>query len=220
MKQVRSGLLIGFLLSLLAGPVSALDLVPTSLKLESLGDRELYWLRKAGKYEKSGSGVIFHPAGGDDLYVSVDGKDKNFKSPVLLLEPEGDFVLSARVSFDSKQAYDGGALVVYSDPGRWAKYLFEVMGSGDYGTVMNAVTDGLGDVAYYSKETTNSVFLEVRKENGALVFSSSPDGENWERDRIIPASRFPDLKVGFEAQSPSRENLAVKFDSVSYQALK
>src|SRR5262249_1797395 len=60
-----------------------------------------------------------------DLYKDVDSGVPTATAPMLLFPAEDTFVLTTVVTVDFKQEYDGGFLVVYSDPDHWVKLLFE-----------------------------------------------------------------------------------------------
>ncbi len=60
-----------------------------------------------------------------DLYNDVDSGVHLGTAPMLLFPAEDTFVLTTAVTVDFKQEYDGGFLVVYSDPDHWVKLLFE-----------------------------------------------------------------------------------------------
>jgi hypothetical protein len=71
-----------------------------------------------------------------DLYNDVDSGVHTATAPMLLFPAEDTFVLTTAVTVDFKQEYDGGFLVVYSDPDHWVKLLFE---KSHHGTVFSKI---------------------------------------------------------------------------------
>jgi regulation of enolase protein 1 (concanavalin A-like superfamily) len=136
-------------------------------------------------------------------------------APMLVFPADDTFVLTAAVAVDFKKEFDGGFLVVYSDPSHWAKLLFE---QGHYGpfsvgsTVTNVNTDGSANADVQGR----TVFLRVTRAKDIFGFYYSVDGRNWIYIRYF---RFPvagPLKVGFGSQSPIGEQCTTVFSRIHY----
>ena len=56
-----------------------------------------------------------------DLYNDADSGSHTATAPMLLFPAADTFVLTTAVAVNFKQEYDGGFLVVYSDPDHWVK---------------------------------------------------------------------------------------------------
>jgi len=154
---------------------------------------------------------------GTDLYSDPTSQDRMNSAPMLMFEPGENFVLTAALTVDLKQEFDGGFLVVYADADRWAKLLFE---KSHYGpaSVCSAVTNGVSDDTVNSDIDGNKVFLRVARMGEAFAFYFSKDGKTW---RYLRLFRFPGkgrIQVGFGSQSPLGASCASTFEQIRYTA--
>ena len=152
---------------------------------------------------------------GTDLFNELGSGAHVGTAPMLVFPADDTFVLTAAVAVEFKKEFDGGFLVVYSDPTHWAKLLFE---QGHYGpfsvgsTVTNVNTDGSANADVPGRE----VFLRVTRAKDVFGFYYSVDGRNWIYIRYF---RFPvagPLKVGFGSQSPIGEQCTTVFSRIHY----
>jgi regulation of enolase protein 1 (concanavalin A-like superfamily) len=97
-----------------------------------------------------------------DLYNPVDDGADVATAPMLLFPADDTFVLTTAVSVDFKQEFDGGFLVVYSDPDHWVKLLFEKSHYGPFSVCSN-VTKGDTDDTVNSDVPSNKVFLRISR---------------------------------------------------------
>src|SRR5687767_12728987 len=94
---------------------------------------ELSWDGVVEKFEAKDDHVTFTAGKETDLYCFVDGNDYVNKVPKLLFTPHADCIFSASIKPDFKNVYVGGAILIYSDGGNWAKLLFEKHDNGTLG---------------------------------------------------------------------------------------
>lgn len=150
-----------------------------------------------------------------DLYNNVDNGLHVATAPMLLFPAEDTFVLTTAVTVDFKQEYDGGSLVVYSDPDHWVKLLFEKSHYGPFSVCSN-VTNVDTDDSVNTDVPGKEVFLRVTRAKDVFGFYYSLDGKKWAYIRYF---RFPvkgPLKVGFAAQSPTGEQCTTVFSKIRY----
>lgn len=71
-------------------------------------------------------GALIIPAPGKtNLFNSPGGGTPTDTAPMAFFKPEGDFVLTAKVSAPLKAVYDVAALVIYENANSWAKFCYE-----------------------------------------------------------------------------------------------
>lgn len=170
-----------------------------------------------GKFEFQENAIVITAQKGTDLYTDTKGKTHADNTPRVLFEPKGDFIFSAKVSTAFDKAYDGGALVVYVDEHHWGKLLFERFQSGKNGIATN-VTTGAGDGAYHTTHAASQQYLKIARRDDFYVFYASEDGKNWNFLRHFSLETDAPIKVGFSAQSPISDSLAVTFSDVKFRA--
>jgi len=150
-----------------------------------------------------------------DLYNDVDSGAHTGSAPMLLFPADDTFVLTTAVSVDFKQEYDGGFLVVYSDPDHWVKLLFEKSHYGTFSVCSN-VTNGAPDDSVNTDVPGKEVFLRLTRAKDVFGFYYSIDGKKWAYIRYF---RFPtkgQLYVGFASQAPVGEQCASVFSKIRY----
>jgi len=150
-----------------------------------------------------------------DLYNDADSGTHTATAPMLLFPAEETFVLTTAVTVDFNQEYDGGFLVVYSDPDHWLKLLFEKSHYGTFSVCSN-VTNVNPDDSVNSDVPNKEVFLRLTRAKDVFGFYYSIDGKKWTYIRYF---RFPlkgPLHVGFASQSPAGEQCATVFSKIRY----
>jgi regulation of enolase protein 1 (concanavalin A-like superfamily) len=60
-----------------------------------------------------------------NLFNSPGGNFYRQNAPMLLFQPDSNFILKAKVTAELKEVYDVAALVIYHDKDLWAKLCFE-----------------------------------------------------------------------------------------------
>ena len=153
---------------------------------------------------------------GTDLYANTDGTELADRTPRVLFQPSGDFILSAKVTAAFKQAFDGGALIVYGDKANWAKLLFELSTTRAAG-ISSTVAKGVGDDAHHGAQAGNEVYLKVLRRKDMFVFYTSLDGQNWRMVRSFGMRAGASIKVGFSSQSPKGEEFSAQFSDIKFR---
>jgi uncharacterized protein len=152
---------------------------------------------------------------GTDFYNNLADGAHTGTAPMLLFPTEDTFVLTTAVNVDFKQEYDGGFLIVYSDPQHWMKLLFEKSHYGPFSVCSN-VTNVNSDGSVNADVPGKEVFLRLTRAKDVFGFYYSLDGKKWIYIRYF---RFPvkgPLKVGFASQSPLGEQCTTVFSKVRY----
>jgi uncharacterized protein len=161
-----------------------------------------------------------HPR--SDIFVdptagAVPNAESMLNAATLLgVPPDGDFRLSARVTVDFASTFDAGVLLLWVDEQHWAKLCFEQSPAGEP-MVVSVVCRGVADDANAFTVDGDSVWLRVARLEDAVAFHASLDGRSWQMIRFFSLDGASDsASVGFEAQSPTGEGCAVRFDDISF----
>jgi regulation of enolase protein 1 (concanavalin A-like superfamily) len=150
-----------------------------------------------------------------NFYKDAASGAQTVTAPMLLFPAEDTFVLTTAVTVDFKQEYDGGFLVVYSDPDQWVKLLFEKSHYGTFSVGSN-VTNGDPDDSVNADVPGKEVFLRLTRAKDVFTLYYSVDGKKWAYIRYF---RFPfkgPLYVGFASQSPEGEQCTTVFSKIRY----
>lgn len=141
-------------------------------------------------------------------------------APALVGDPNGDFLLSARVTVDFAETYDAGVLVLYASDGVWAKLCFEYSPQREP-MVVSVVTRGLSDDCNSFVVDGESVWLRIARIGRAFAFHASTDGDSWSFIRHFALEAGGgEPSVGFAAQSPKGDGCAVRFERIAYAAAR
>jgi regulation of enolase protein 1 (concanavalin A-like superfamily) len=184
-----------------------LDAIPLALHTTLAADR----------LTASGDSLALQAQHGTDLFASFDGRDVADNTARALFQPQGDFILSARVGAGFGKPYDGAALVVYADRTHWAKLLFEKSKVTGHGVVTSTVANGAGDDAQHARIDADSVYLKIARVKEMVVFYSSVDGKSWTMDRTFGFPSALPLQVGFSAQSPESDSYTGRYAQIRYR---
>jgi hypothetical protein len=171
------------------------------------------WLAEPVASTQDGATLTIEAGPRTDMFVSPQGDPPALNAPALLSAIQGDFTLSARVQVAFAASFDAGALLLYGDESRWAKLCFELSPQREP-MVVSVVTRGLSDDANGLVIDGDTVWLRVARIGSAYAFHSSLDGETWSFARHFALDG--ELEVGFEAQSPTGEGCAVRFDEIRF----
>ncbi|RYY04692.1 MAG: DUF1349 domain-containing protein [Gammaproteobacteria bacterium] len=153
---------------------------------------------------------------GSDLFVGTDATKLADTALRVLFQPKGDFIFSAKVNADFKDLYDGGALVIYSDPSHWAKFLFETEKIGEF-KVTSTVARPESDNSSHGVEKNKSVYLKIAHTKDMYVFYTSADGVKWNYARHFGLKSATPIKIGFSSQSPIGEKFTATFSDIKYR---
>ena len=136
---------------------------------------------------------------------------------MLVCEPRGDFVLSAKVAVEFASTYDAGVLVLFRDALCWAKLCFEQPPNGDP-MVVSVVNRRVSDDCNHFAVAASHVWLRVARGRDCFAFHASADGALWRLVRYFALEESVGISVGFAVQSPTGEGCRVRFDEIRYEA--
>lgn len=172
---------------------------------------------KAEAVEVSNDHLTLIAPQGSDLYSPANGPPAN-TAPRVTFSPKGDFIFSARVARPERGKYEGGALVVFAAPDRWAKVLFERLDPATH-AVTSSVAGPLSDNSYHLRLAASApaVWLKVVRVGGSVMLYASEDGDQWQILRDFPLAADLPVQVGFASQSPDGERYAAHFSDVQFQ---
>jgi uncharacterized protein len=173
---------------------------------------------KAEAVEVSNDHLTLIAPKGSDLYSPANGPAAN-TAPRVTFAPKGDFIFSARVARPESGKYEGGALVIFASPDRWAKLLFERLDSASH-AVTSSVAEPLSDNSYHLRLAASApaVWLKVVRVGGSIMLYASEDGDDWQILRDFPLAADLPIQVGFASQSPNGERYAANFSDVRFQS--
>ncbi len=134
----------------------------------------------------------------------------------LFRPPDEHFLLSARVTVNFTSTFDAGVLFLYERDDLWAKLCFEYSPQNQP-MIVSVVTRGSSDDCNSTVIDGNTVYLRVARVGGAFAFHSSLDGRYWHMVRYFTLGNVENLRVGFEAQSPTGGGCAVNFSEITYR---
>jgi uncharacterized protein len=152
-----------------------------------------------------------------DLFVNPAGTEVVLNAPRLLFAPEGDFMLSARVTVEFAGTYDAGALIVYAGERSWGKLCFEYSPQ-QQPMIVSVVTQGFSDDANAYVVAGNQTFLRIARLGRAFAFHASDDGLYWQFIRNFTLEPQAQIGAGFVAQSPTGAGCTATFDQIKYTA--
>jgi regulation of enolase protein 1 (concanavalin A-like superfamily) len=166
-------------------------------------------------------GVLTIAAGpATNWFVSPADGEATHNAPILLLQADHEFILTARVGADLASKWDAGMLMVYLSDSQWAKLAFEKSAYLEP-TIVTVVTRGASDDCNSSTVAGKSVWLRVAGIGQAVAFYSSHDGKQWRLVRTFTfGASAQRLRVGFGAQSPVGPGAAASFSNISYTAAR
>lgn len=156
-----------------------------------------------------------------DLFIdpSGEGGARPDAGYLLGLPPSGDFTLTARATVPFAAMFDAGVLLVHAGPERFAKLCFEFSPQRKPMAV-SVVTRGTSDDSNAFTVEGDTLWLRVTRVGRAWAFHTSADGAWWDLLRYFtlgePDEERAEVRVGFLAQSPCGEGLAVTFSQIAY----
>jgi regulation of enolase protein 1 (concanavalin A-like superfamily) len=152
---------------------------------------------------------------GTDLYNDCSGKQKTASVPMLLFEPDEDFVLTSGVTGDFKHEFDGALLLIWEDEDHWGRLLFQKSHEGPL-SVGTAVTRTFSDDSMNVEIKAKQVWFRIARVGTKIYFYLSRDGKQWSYIRYFRWPGNGKAKVGFAAQSPEGTQCKATFFQISY----
>jgi uncharacterized protein len=131
--------------------------------------------------------------------------------------PTGDFQLRARVTVEFASRFDAGVLLLWIDERHWAKLCFEFSPAGE-AMIVSVVSRGVADDANGFVVAGHSAWLRVSRIDRAYAYHASTDGKHWQMIRYFALeSGSATATIGFEAQSPTGDGCAVRFNEIAFR---
>jgi uncharacterized protein len=181
-----------------------------------------------GPYETRNPPVNWAATGPDSLTLSAGpganwfvtpwGGERTDTAPTLLVRPQGNFSLNAKISLQPISRWDSGCLVLLTDADNWAKLCLENAAGDGRLSVAMVVNRGRSDDGYTDFfAVDNAAYLRVSRSGSAFFFNASHDGKNWTMFRAFTlGGDFSQLRTGLIAQSPSGNGMTVTFSDIHY----
>ncbi len=180
---------------------------------------ELHWKNSPESWAADERGLKIVAGKSTNWFISPGDGYESHSAPLLLFKPDGDFVLSTKLTVELRTTWDAGFLMVYIDDTTWAKFALERSAYNEP-TVVSVVTRGVSDDCNSAVIAGDSIYMRVAKAGKAIAFYTSPDGRGWKLVRAFTLGADDRLKVGFASQSPIGETQTAMFSEISYSARK
>jgi regulation of enolase protein 1 (concanavalin A-like superfamily) len=178
----------------------------------------LYWENPPSNWGiENGQSLHITAGARTDLFVDPNGTTVTNNSPRFTFRPQGDFILSARVTVAFGSKYDAGVLMIYAQERRWAKFCFE-FSPQSRPTIVSVVTRDTSDDCNSMSVNGNQTYLRLARIGNSFAFHASDDAHFWNMIRHFTLGQIGSVDVGFSAQSPTGESCAVTFDNIGYEA--
>lgn len=151
-----------------------------------------------------------------DLFIDPQGTDVQHSAPCLLFAPDPQFTLSARIAVPFASTFDAGVLCIYANPTCWAKLCFE-FSPQHQPMIVSVVTNTVSDDCNSAVVSETETYLRITRLGPAYAFHYSLDGNRWQLVRYFRLSQLHDIRIGFEAQSPTGEGCTATFSDIQYR---
>jgi len=174
------------------------------------------WINKPSSHTTKDNEVTITAAKGTDQYVALDGKYESNNAPKLIFTPDKDFIFSAKLATPFDSLYDGGAILLYSDAGNYAKLLFEKAEANSIMVTSSVINQKLTDDNYHIAVSGTEVYLKAATSGKTICFYYSTDGSHWNIVRTFSFKQRATMKLGFYAQSPLGPSCTVDFSEIKY----
>jgi regulation of enolase protein 1 (concanavalin A-like superfamily) len=179
----------------------------------------LSWENTPLNYALKGSVLTIEAGAKTDMFRDPNVTYNTDNAPKLLFTADNDFVLTARIQHDFTYKWDGGAIVLKTDPLHWIKFCFEKDYTGIH-RVVSVVTNDISDDCNSVAVTQNYVYYKIAKAANVITLYFSGDGTKWFLVRHLQFNAQGPLKLGFLAQSPTGTHNKVTFSNITYQHKK
>ena len=142
-------------------------------------------------------------------------------APTILVHPQGDFSLSAKLSLSPKKRWDSGCLALFLDGDHWAKLCLENANGDGKLSAVSVVNSFVSDDVYTDFfAPDNTLYLRVSRKGTALSLLASHEGSAWTMFRTFTfkGADLDQLRIGLLAQSPVGDGMTVDFSDIRYSA--
>jgi len=153
-----------------------------------------------------------------NMFIAAGNSFNVCNMPMLVIEPDGNFSLSAQAKAEHIGRWDAAMMAVYINNEYWAKLCFE-MPKLNLKRMVSVVNNVISDDAYHDVIEGNEVYMRVSKKGLRITFSYSTDGQEWVDVRYFTLRSEDSIKVGFASQSPVGEGFTSKFYNITYSTL-
>lgn len=168
-------------------------------------------------WSTAADGTLTINASGDTNWFVAPNDLHNWDSaPTLLITPDKEYSLSAKVTQHPKSRWDAGALVFFINNSTWAKLCLETTDGAAGLQVVSVVTRGESDDSYSIAVQGDSLYMKAARMGQAFAFYVSADGKKWQLIRAFRLGDGTGAKVGFLSQSPIGKGLSATFSEIRY----
>lgn len=176
------------------------------------------WLGHPERQQIDATSVRITAPGGRDRFVDPLTGASTLDAPALVIpEPAGDYLLSARVEVDFAARFDAGVLLLWRGPESFAKLCFE-FGPARDPMVVSVVTRGRSDDANGRPVSARAHWLRVARIGDAYAFHGSDDGRHWELARWFTLTSGDTSAIGLGAQAPTGGACDARFTDIELEA--
>ncbi|HEY8782307.1 MAG TPA: DUF1349 domain-containing protein [Mucilaginibacter sp.] len=179
----------------------------------------LSWENKPLDYSVKCRVLTIEAGAKTDMFRDPNVTYNTDNAPKLLFTADNDFVLTARIEHAFTFKWDGGAIVLKTDPLHWIKFCFEKDYTGIH-RVVSVVTNNISDDCNSVALAQNYVYYKIAKAGNVITLYFSTDRKKWFLIRHLQFNAKGPLKLGFLAQSPTGTHNTVTFSDITYQHKK
>ncbi|MDM8159698.1 DUF1349 domain-containing protein [Labilibaculum sp. K2S] len=148
-----------------------------------------------------------------NLFNSPSGNYYMQNAPMVLFHPDGNFIISAKITAELREVYDVASLVIYQDNNLWAKLCF----GNSIKKETTVVTRGFSDDCNSIKITDDFVYFSIAKKGEEFSFHCSTDNVNWELVRHFRLEcNDSSLMLGFAVHCSKGEKFSAVFSDINY----
>ncbi len=180
---------------------------------------DLYWENTPKSFSIEKDVLRIEAGDSTDMFRDPNVTYNTDTAPKLAFHPDSNFVLSASISHNFTNKWDGGALFIKSDSLHWIKFCFEKDYTGSR-RVVSVVTNGVSDDCNSVAIRTNAVYYKMAKAGDVITLYYSDNGKHWFLVRHLQFDPPRGFSVGFLAQSPVGSSCRVTFRDIHYSAKK
>lgn len=185
--------------------------------MEIPGVPALTWLTETGRGTYEAGALVMDAPARTDWFNDPAGTTRFRSAPALVFRPDGNFVLSARITADLVSDFDAGVLFVHGGPDDYAKFCFERSPKGT-NTIVSVVTKDSSDDSNGAEVAGNSIRYRIARVGKAYAFHASVDGSAWDLIRLFRLRDSTDrTSVGFMAQAPTGSGCTVEFSELHFE---